>query len=84
MELFEDHENVRIYTDLILGQWLNFEKTIAKKVHNRDYFYQETGESGQNEYYYNYDGYYKGRTINRDLKDYSFSIDINNLVVKDS
>ncbi len=84
LELFEYHENVRIYTDLILGQWLNFEKTIAKKVHNRDYFYQETGESGQNEYYYNYDGYYKGRTINRDLKDYSFSIDINNLVVKDS
>lgn len=76
--LFEYHENVRMYTDIILSQWINFEKTVPKKVHNRDYFYQVTGENGQNEYYYNYDGYYKGRTINNDLKEFSF--DINKIV----
>ena len=76
--LFEYHENVRMYTDIILSQCINFEKTVTKKVHNRDYFYQVTGENGQNEYYYNYDGYYKGRTINNDLKEFSF--DINKMV----
>ena len=68
-----------MYTDIILGQWSDFEKAISKKVDNRDYFYQEIGENGQNEYYYNYDGYYKGRTINNDLKKFPFDINKNNL-----
>ena len=68
-----------MYTDIILGQWLNFEKYATKKIHNGDYFYQVTGENGQKEYYYNYDGYYKGRTINGDLKKYNFIINPNNL-----
>lgn len=79
IELDEYTKNARMYTDMILGQWLNFEKYATKKTHNGDYFYQVTGENGQKEYYYNYDGYYKGRTINGDLKKYNFIINPNNL-----
>lgn len=74
LELHDYLNNVRMYTDIILGQWLQYEQYIVKKEHNRDYFYQETEEDGLIKYYYNYDGYYKGRTINKDLKQYKFVI----------
>ncbi len=74
LELHDYLNNVRMYTDIILGQWLQYEQYIVKKEHNRDYFYQETEEDGPIKYYYNYDGYYKGRTINKDLKQYKFVI----------
>lgn len=70
----EYEKNARMYTDIILGQWLKFEKTITKKKSNRDYFYDTMGENGEIENYYNYDGYYKGRTINQDLQEYRFKI----------
>jgi hypothetical protein len=49
-----------------------FEKYVMKCVHNLDYFYSYM-ENGQKNTYLNYDGYYKGRTVNRDIKDYQFS-----------
>lgn len=67
LELHEYVKNVRMYTDIILDQWMQFEQYIVTKDHNRDYFYQEKEENGSIKYYYNYDGYYKGRTINKDL-----------------
>lgn len=75
LELHEYLDNVKMYTNIILGQWLQYEQYIVKKGHNKDYFYQETEENGTIKYYYNYDGYYKGRTINKDLKQYKFVID---------
>ncbi len=70
----EYEENAKMYADIILSQWMEFEKAVAKKAQNRDYFYRSTDETGVVEHYYNYDGYYKGRTINMDLNQYPFSM----------
>lgn len=55
----------------VLGKWLEFEDHISKQKHNDDYFrpYPDT-EAGVIKYEVNFDNYYKGRTINTDLKDY--------------
>lgn len=77
---YEEYEaNAQMYTDIVLAQWAKFEKYATKKTHNRDYFYESVGENGEIENYYNYDGYYKGRTINRDLENYKFSVNIDYL-----
>lgn len=54
-----------------LGKWLQFEDHISKLKHNDDYFrpYPDT-ETGGIRYEVNFDNYYKGRTLNADLKDY--------------
>lgn len=67
-------KNVQMYANMILAQWMKFEKAVSRKAHNRDYFYKSVGENGEIESYYNYDGYYKGRTINQDIKEYAFMI----------
>lgn len=78
-ESFREDLDVREYesyaclcTDCVLKQWKDFEKSAAKKKRNREYFYVSVGENGEIENYYNYDGYYKGKTINRDLRIYKF------------
>lgn len=72
----DDYEaNVKMYTDIVLAQWLEFERNIVNKIQNYDYFYQTTNEKGVVENYYNFDGYYKGKTINSDLDEYHFSLD---------
>lgn len=62
------------YTAQALKQWQAFEKAISKKPQNSSYFYAEE-EDGKTDFYYNYDGYYKGKTINNDLKQYGFHFD---------
>jgi len=54
-----------------LNKWLVFEDHISKLKHNDDYFraYADI-ESGGIRYEVNYDNYYKGRTLNSDLKTY--------------
>jgi hypothetical protein len=51
--------------------WLKFEKYASEKPDNYNYFYiyedEDTGETIRD---YNYDGYYKGRTLNSDIIDY--------------
>lgn len=60
-------------TDLILKKWLSFEDEITKKPSNEDYFYKyKEGESDS--VIYNFDGYYKGKTINKDLIEHNFYI----------
>lgn len=76
LELSEYKTNAEMYTDIVLAQWLEFEKNITKKAHNHDYFYKTTDENGVTENYYNFDGYYKGRTINKDLSQYKFNFDL--------
>lgn len=66
----------RIISDQILNQWQGFEKAVSEKGYNRDYFYYYM-ENDKKNIYYNFDGYYKGRTINRDLESYKFNADIN-------
>jgi hypothetical protein len=71
-ELNDYKSLARKITNEILSEWLMFEKYVMKCVHNLDYFYSYM-ENGQKNTYLNYDGYYKGRTVNRDIKDYQFS-----------
>ncbi len=73
IELSEYKTNAEMYTDIVLAQWIAFEKDITGMIHNQDYFYKSTDENGIIENYYNYDGYYKGKTINRDLNQYNFT-----------
>ena len=60
-------------TNSILEKWLSFENEITKKQSNKDYFYKyQEGEDIK--FVYNFDGYYKGKTINKDLEDFNFDI----------
>lgn len=47
-------------------KWKDFETTVANQEHNSDYF-----DDG-----FNFDNYYKGKTINKDLMDY-FNLEMN-------
>ncbi len=57
--------------DDYLGKWLEFENHIASLKHNEDYFRLIPDMvSGVATMEVNYDNYYKGRTLNGDLKKY--------------
>lgn len=57
--------------DKLLKQWLDFENHVSSLPHNIDYFRQTIDEeTGTVRYEVNYDSYYKGRTLNKDLKEY--------------
>ena len=45
---------------------------MTEKPANWDYFNYTVDEDGKTSYYHNFDGYYKGRTVNEDIKSYSF------------
>lgn len=62
----------RSFTDAVLKKWLSFESYITSKLTNWDYFNYTVEEDGRTSYYHNFDGYYKGRTVNEDIKNYSF------------
>ena len=54
-----------------LNKWLAFEKHISTLEHNADYFVENLDpETEQITYEVNYDNYYKGRTLNKDLQTY--------------
>jgi hypothetical protein len=55
-------------TDRILAKWLEFESYAMKQKHNGSYF-QKTGRG---KYVIDFDGYYKGSTLNQDLKIFKF------------
>ncbi|ETA83327.1 AIPR family protein [Eikenella corrodens] len=59
----------------IVENWKNFERHVASLDTNYSYFYEVWGDksdetSSPSSFIYNFDGYYKGRTINSDLKNY--------------
>lgn len=57
--------------DNMLKEWINFEQKISSLGTNHSYFYQLSFQDNRDpELYYNFDGYYKGRTLNIDLKNY--------------
>lgn len=70
--------------DQILEQWKNFEDAQITKESNNNYFYKkdeiinniEDGEENQliTRRVEDFDNYYKGATINKDLQDYEFKI----------
>lgn len=59
-------------TNFVLSKWKEFENNIVKKPLNEDYFYQFQDDD-ETKVIYNFDGYYKGRTINEDLKEFTFN-----------
>lgn len=70
---FSDYqEHARRYTEEALKQWMKFEDVMTEKPANWDYFNYTVDEDGKTSYYHNFDGYYKGRTVNEDIKSYSF------------
>ncbi len=54
-----------------LSKWIEFENYISNLKHNENYFraYTDIG-TDRIKYEVNYDNYYKGRTLNNDLKEY--------------
>lgn len=64
-------EHVEEYSDQVLDKWIDFERYATEKPENSFYFrtYQDeqTNEITRN---YNFDGYYKGRTLNADLANF--------------
>lgn len=73
-DLAEYQSYAEFYTTQVLKQWQAFEKAISKKPQNSSYFYAEEND-GKTDFYYNYDGYYKGKTVNKDLREYCFRFD---------
>ncbi|MEX6381268.1 AIPR family protein [Staphylococcus saprophyticus] len=70
-------ENVSRLTSIILKQWKNFEKKVANEPHNqKKYFVTETDSSGNVTKNEDFDNYYKGGTVDNDIKTYSFSLKI--------
>ncbi len=61
----------RYYTKAVLKQWLVFERRISRYSHNKNYFYSEEVD-GRIETVLDYDGYYKGKTLDQDLGKISF------------
>lgn len=54
----------------VLDRWVGFELVIRDKPSNRAYFGMFTDiETGKVRQELNYDGYYKGRTVNADLRE---------------
>jgi hypothetical protein len=57
----------------ILQQWLKFEKSIIEKRTNRKYFVKTVDrDTGKESLETNYDGYYKGSTLDQDLSEFYF------------
>ena len=67
---FEDSIN-RELSDII-SKWEDFEKTIRSEDMNRYYYFREVFDlnTGEKTIEANWGAYYKGRTLNRDLKNY--------------
>ncbi|TWI84952.1 AIPR protein [Lacibacter cauensis] len=57
--------------DLILSRWLRFEEFVKSQPDNRAYFRKYTDQdSGQEVIEVNFDNYYKGKTLTKDLNAY--------------
>ena len=55
----------------VLNRWLDFEKSIIYHKTNSSYFREVNDlESGNKKQFLNYDGYYKGRTVNEQISAY--------------
>lgn len=56
-----------------LAKWIVFENQVIEKQSNKDYFYEYQEEDNMKTIY-NFDGYYKGKTINKDLEEFNFDV----------
>lgn len=58
--LYNAFENQNECLDYVQSKWQDFETTVTNHMHNQDYF-----DDG-----FNFDNYYKGKTVNKDLVSY--------------
>ena len=64
-------ELVNIYVEMVLLKWINFEDYIMTQPHNKGYFIKYVDpESNKETLELNFDNYYKGKTLNSDIKNY--------------
>ena len=73
IDIVDYDNNVKEHTNSILEKWKSFENTIIQKPSNIDYFY-EYQEGDNIKTIYDFDGYYKGKTINNDLESFNFDV----------
>ena len=65
---------VEMYTENVLKHWLNFEEFAKSQKYNRRYFIRIQDPDTQTEVIEtNFDGYYKGATVKRDLDQFFLS-----------
>ena len=69
LDTIEYERSVKEVIEQTLAKWIVFEKQVIEKQSNKDYFYKYQEDNIQN-----FDGYYKGKTINKDLEEFNFDI----------
>lgn len=74
LDITEYTNNVQQITDQVLKKWKDFENYIIKQDNNSYYFYEYEDENQNTRTIYNFDGYYKGLTIDTDLKEFNFNL----------
>ena len=65
-------ENVMRNLEIVINQWSDFEKFIRNDETNKKYYFREIYDqnTGERTVETNWASYYKGRTLNRDLRQY--------------
>lgn len=58
------------YINLVLPLWTAFESFIMQQEYNKDYFNSYLDDNGNEMFEINYNGYYKGRNVNKDVKSF--------------
>jgi hypothetical protein len=77
-------EKVKEETDAVLQRWIEFESYVKTLSHNRAYFSKtKDPDTGKEVLEVNFDGYYKGSTLNRDIGTFfGFSNEWSDSVIK--
>mgnify|MGYP003082598584 FL=1 len=73
LDITEYERSVKEVIEQTLAKWIVFENQVIEKQSNKDYFYKYQEEDNIKTIY-NFDGYYKGKTINKDLEEFNFDI----------
>lgn len=69
--LYDDHKSIDKYeyiVNLVLNNWTEFETIVSTYIHNLDYFWSYKDSNEKEVRVENFDNYYKGKTLNGDLK----------------
>lgn len=67
------NEEISKIISIVLEKWVEFEDEIISKNNNSNYFREiKDIETGSIRQILNFDGYYKGRTVNQQVRDFKF------------
>lgn len=64
--------DIKNQLELVLSKWNNFEDYVRDKEDNKNFYFHESidSQTGEKRVDANWQGYYKGRTLIRDIKEY--------------